>query len=70
VVDRARAQQSKRWRFVALRYVVVVESAFGGDGSGFVVRAGVSASGHHGAALAGGFGNWWLAVPQGGGGFA
>jgi len=53
VVDRARAQQSKRWRFVALRYVVVVESAFGGDGSGFVVRAGVSASGHHGTALAG-----------------
>jgi hypothetical protein len=49
--------QLEGWWFVsfgdAVGGVVAVQLAFGGDGSGFVVRAGVSASGHHGTALAG-----------------
>ena len=41
----------ERWGFVAFGDVVVVESAFGRFGFGGVVRAGVSAFGHHHAAF-------------------
>ncbi len=50
--------------------VGVVEFAFGGNGFGFVGRAGVPAFGHHRAAVAGGFGDGWFVGPQGGGGLA
>src|SRR3954468_6698400 len=65
---------SERWRFVAFGDafggVGLVEFAFGGDGFGFVVGAGVSAFGHHRGALGGRLKCWWLAGPQRGGGFA
>ena len=47
----------------------VVESAFGGDGLGGVVGAGVAAFGHHHAAVTAGFDNRRLAGPERGGGF-
>ena len=46
----------ERWWFVALGDEGVVESAFGGNGFGGVVGAGVSASRHHRAAVGSGFG--------------
>jgi hypothetical protein len=67
-----RRRFSERWGFVsfgdALGGVGVVEFAFGGDGSGLVVGAGVSTLGHHRAALTGPLHHRWLADPQGGGG--
>jgi hypothetical protein len=59
---------SERWWFVAFGDEGVVESAFGGDGAGGVVRAGVSAFGHHHAPVASGVDFGRVVGPQGGGG--
>ena len=62
------SSRSKRWGFVAFGDTVccegVVEFAFGGDGFGFVVGTGVSASRHHRAAIAGVCSDRWLAGPE------
>ena len=46
--------------------VGVVESAFGGDGCGGGVGAGMAAFRHHRPAPTAGFDDGWVASPQGG----
>jgi hypothetical protein len=59
-----RRKRLEGWGFVAVGDVGVVEAAFGGDGVGGVVGAGVAAAGHHRPALAGGFNDGWVVGPQ------
>jgi hypothetical protein len=58
------AGRSERRRLVSFCDERVVESAFGGDGAGGVVPAGIPAPWHHHAPVASGLDFGWVAGPQ------